>query len=226
MIEPLRLSLDVGCPVEHAFARLDRPDQPLVAGRPHGERRSDAEVVLEPRSGRADLRADARRARARLGRGDGLGAAAPAGLPVASAPRPGRRHRGRDPLRRGRGTRTRIEIEHTGWERLGAPRPQPGGTATEWAGPPCSRTSTAAVRMTHRRNEETTMPAGTKDDPWQLSTAPGHVGVHDVGRRGRRPADAGLPGRVDPAAATSCAASTTCTCGWSSRATGSTWRGR
>ena len=53
--------------------------------------------------------------------------------------------------------------------------------------------------------------AGTKDDPWVLKTPPGHVRLHDVPRRGGRPADDRLPGRRDEAAATTPGRSRTCT---------------
>ena len=98
MIEPIRLAFEVDCPADHAFdVWTDRistwwPADHTVSGEP------DAAVVLEPRSGRPDLRADGRRRRARVGRGDRLGATEPARLPVAPPARPRRRDRGRDPL--------------------------------------------------------------------------------------------------------------------------------
>ena len=41
--------------------------------------------------------------------------------------------------------------------------------------------------------------SGTKDDPWVLKTPPGTSELPDVARRGGRPADDRLPGRVDAA---------------------------
>ena len=120
MIEPIRLSFDVDCPPAHAFetwtGRIDRwwPADHTVTGEDglDGRARGPAR--------RADLRADAR-GRARLGRGHGLGAARRR-LGYLWHLRRDRADATDVEIRfvdRGDGT-TRVEIEHAGWERLGA----------------------------------------------------------------------------------------------------------
>ena len=123
MIEPLRLSFEVACPVEHAFAvwtaRIDRwwPADHTVTGA------GDVGVVLEP------------------GVGGRIYERTPAGVEhdwgeVTVWEPPTRLgylwHLRRDRadatdveirFSDGGGGRTRVEIEHRGWERLGADGP-------------------------------------------------------------------------------------------------------
>ncbi len=119
MTAPLRLSFDVDCAPDHAFSVWTSkigtwwPRDHTVSG--------DAdEVVLESGAGRPDLRADGGGDAARVGRGHRVGAAPPSGLPLAHRPRAAPRPpRWRSPSSAREATRTRIEIEHTGWEALG-----------------------------------------------------------------------------------------------------------
>jgi uncharacterized protein YndB with AHSA1/START domain len=122
MTEPLRLALDVSCPVEHAFAvwtaRIDSwwPADHTVSGR------SNAVIVLEPRSG------------GRIFERTLDGVEHDWGEITRWEPprRLGYRwHLMRDPAEATQveisfvaaGTSTRIEIEHTGWDRLGTDGP-------------------------------------------------------------------------------------------------------
>ena len=62
---------------------------------------------------------------------------------------------------------TRVEIEHRGWERLGE-------AATEWrARNHAGWDSLLAAFRRGSRERRTLMPAGTKEDPWELTTPPG-----------------------------------------------------
>ena len=65
---------------------------------------------------------------------------------------------------------TRIEIEHRGWERLGARWRGVARPRIAAAGRRCCRTIRAAIEL---GSEEELMTAGTKEDPWVLKTPPG-----------------------------------------------------
>ena len=119
MNAPLRMTFDVDCSVEHAFAVWTSgigtwwPRDHTVTGR--------AEVVvLQSGVGGRIYERTADGAEHDWGEVTVWEPPRPLGLPVAPRPRRRGRHRGRDPFRRARDRATRVEIEHRGWERLGA----------------------------------------------------------------------------------------------------------
>ena len=67
------------------------------------------------------------------------------------------------------------------------------------------------------------MAAGTKDDPWVLKTPPGTSEYTMYRDEGADPPALGLSGGVPRPSNTTSGPSTTCTPGWSSKATGSNW---
>lgn len=123
MIEPLRLSFDVACSVEHAFATWTSGIDRWWPADHTGSGRADATVILEPWLGGRIYE------RALDGQETDWGQ-----VTVWSPPdRLGYSWH----LRRSRadatdveirfvalGAGTRVEIEHTGWERLGAAGPE------------------------------------------------------------------------------------------------------
>ena len=120
VIEPLRLSFEVGARPEHAFAvwtaRTSRwwPVSHTVTAEP------GLRVTFEPRVGGRIFERAPSGGRGRLGRDHRLGrrpgGCATAGTSGPTAPtRRTSRSRSAGP---GRGT-TRVDIEHSGWERLG-----------------------------------------------------------------------------------------------------------
>ena len=121
MIEPLRLSYEIDCPPDHAFDGLDDATVDVVAEGPLGlGRPRHASCMLEPRLGGRIFERTAGRQRDRLGRDHRVGPAAPPRLPLAH------RRATRDDatdveltfVDLGDGT-TRLDIVHSGWERLG-----------------------------------------------------------------------------------------------------------
>ncbi len=168
MTDPLRLSFDVACSAEHAFrvwtARIGTwwPPDHTVTGR--------AElVVLQSGVGGRIYERTADGAEHEWG--EVTVWQPPARLAY-------RWYLGRDRADAtdveirfvAQGAATRIEIEHQGWERLGA-------TADQWRDRNRIGWQTllphfvAALGRTRVRGQ--LMAAGTKDDPWELKTPPG-----------------------------------------------------
>ena len=161
---PLTIELELGCPAEHAFTvwttRISAwwPGDHTVSGDPE-------EVVLQGHVGGRIFERTAEGVEHDWGRVTAwepptrlaytwhIGSAPDAATEVEIRFRP----HGDEA--------SRIEITHRGWERLGPPRP--AATRTGAAGPPCCRASAP------RRRTDTVMSAGTKSDPWALTTAPG-----------------------------------------------------
>ena len=172
VIEPLRLTFDVACSAGARVRGLDRAHR-RRGGRPTTPSSGEPDLASCSRAGRRpDLRAHGRRRRARLGRGHAWEPPHRLGYLWHLRRDRARRHRGRDPLRRRDGDATRVEIEHRGWERLGADgrslaRPQP--RRLEHPAAALHR----RPRCEQRNGDDQWHRSGTKDDPWQLTTAPG-----------------------------------------------------
>ena len=205
VIEPLRLSVEVACPVEHAFASLDPPAS--TAG---GPPTTPSAAIPPPRSCWSRISA-AGSSSVRRTAPSTTGARSPAG-----SRRTGWATSGICVGPRGAPPEVEIRFVAVGdaahpardrAHRLGArsaPRRRPGGTGTERAGPPCCRTSRPAAER--REENEERWPPEPRTIPGSSRTAPGTSAYTMWADEAADPPTLVLPGRVDPAASTSCGA--------------------
>ena len=121
VIEPIRLTFEVACPPEHAFEVWTARHRSVVAGRSHGHRRPTTCASSSSRGPAAGSSSGRRRASSTTGArsrsGSRRAGSATCGTCAAIAPTRPRSRSGSSPRRT---ATTRVEIEHRGWEALGA----------------------------------------------------------------------------------------------------------